>query len=67
MWIISDDASAGDRDSADDGKCRNNTEYRPITSDRLTSDAVRQTIAENPLVGEGIDPTPVHGILGTMP
>ena len=28
MWIISDDASAGDRDSADDGKCRNNTEYR---------------------------------------
>ena len=25
---FSDDASAGDRDSADDGKCRNNTEYR---------------------------------------
>ena len=35
----------------------------PITSDRLTSDAVRQTIAENPLVGEGIDPTPVHAII----
>ena len=35
----------------------------PITSDRLTSDAVRQTIAENPLVGEEIDPTPVHAII----
>lgn len=35
----------------------------PITSDRLTPVAVRQTIAENPLVGEGIDPTPVHAII----
>lgn len=35
----------------------------PITSDRLTPDAVKQTIAENPLVGEGIDPRPVHAII----
>ena len=35
----------------------------PITPDRMTPDAVRQAIADNPLVKDGMDTTPVHAII----
>lgn len=35
----------------------------PITPDRLESDAVKESIAENPLVKDGIDKKPVHAII----
>lgn len=35
----------------------------PIHPDHLTSPALEQAIADNPLVDDGIDPTPVHVII----
>ena len=35
----------------------------PITPDNLTPEAVRRSIAENPLVKEGMNTTPVHAII----
>ena len=35
----------------------------PITPERMTAEAVRQAIADNPLVRDGMDKTPVHAIV----
>ncbi len=35
----------------------------PITPDKLTAEAIRRSIAENPLVKEGMDTVPVHAII----
>ena len=35
----------------------------PIPPERLTREAVRQAIADNPLVTDKIDPTPVHAVI----
>lgn len=35
----------------------------PIPQDRLTAAAIRKAIRDNPLVGDGVDPTPVHAVI----
>lgn len=35
----------------------------PIPQDRLTPAAIRKAIRDNPLVGKGVDPTPVHAVV----
>ena len=35
----------------------------PIPQDRLTPEAIKKAIQDNPLVGKGVDPTPVHAVI----
>jgi arginine decarboxylase len=35
----------------------------PIPQDRLMPEAIKKAIKDNPLVGKGVDPTPVHAVI----